>query len=199
MIKGLRGNRVFNCLKHYPGHGRALGDTHTGLVDITATWSAEELCPYDRLIKQGGVDGVMTAHVIHGKEDPDTPASFSKKWIGRLRGDLGFTGLVIPDDLHMGAIRYRYPLEEIVVRGLNAGLDLLLFSNNPLAARARGIRHDKNVSVFEGTGVPDENLADKIISAVLAAVSEGRVSMDRINEAYKRVTTMKQRLVSPEN
>ena len=196
MMAGLGQEKIFNCLKHYPGHGRALGDTHTGLVDITATWSEEELAPYKALIQKGGADGVMTAHVIHGKEDPDTPASFSKKWMRRLREDLGFTGLVIPDDLHMGAILHRYSLEEIVVRGLNAGLDFLLFSNNPLAAQAQGIRHDEHSSLSGGAGVPDEDLADKIISIVLAAVSKGSLSMDRIDQAYGRVTALKNKLVS---
>ena len=136
----------------------------------------------------------MTAHVIHDTEDPDTPASFSAKWLSRLRQELGFTGLIIPDDLHMGAILLRYGLEDIVVRGLNAGLDLLLFSNNPLAAKAQGIRQDKDLVLTDNARVPDEDLPDKIIAIVLAALDDGRLSMERIDEAYQRVMALKRRL-----
>jgi beta-N-acetylhexosaminidase len=195
MMTGLHQEKILNCIKHYPGHGRAKGDTHQGLVDVTATWSQEELRPFETLIREGRVHSVMTAHTVHSTEDPNTPASFSPKWISRLRQDLGFTGLIIPDDLHMGAILLRYCLEDIVIQGLNAGLDLLLFSNNPLAAKARGICHDKESVLTNTCQVPDEDLPDKIISIALAALKDGRLSMERIDQAFDRVINLKQRLL----
>jgi len=194
MVEGLHQEKVFNCIKHYPGHGRARGDTHEGLVNVTATWSEEELQSFEALIQEGLVDSVMTAHVIHSIEDPNTPASFSGKWLSRLRKDIGFKGLIIPDDLHMGAILHRYTLEDIVVEGLNAGLDLLLFSNNPLAAKAQGIRHDENSVLTGSSRVPDEDLPDKIIAIVKEALTDGRLSMARIDESYNRVVALKQRI-----
>lgn len=194
MIEGLHDHGIFNCLKHYPGHGRARGDSHMGLVDISRTWTAVELTSYERLIKDGHVDAVMTAHLLHSGVDPDVPVTFSKKWIDRLRKEIGFNGVVIADDLHMGAILHHYPLEEIVTRGFGAGLDLLLFSNNPLAAKAQGIRHDGPMAVFGNAAVPDAELPAKILNTVVRSINSGALSKDVIDRAFGRVLSMKQRM-----
>ncbi len=194
LMDGLHEHGILTCLKHYPGHGRAQGDSHIGPVDITDTWSEASLEPYAALVKTGRVDAVMTAHLLHQGMDPDTPATFSEKWIGRLRNEMGFDGVVVPDDLNMGAILHHYSLEEIVIRGLNAGLDLLLFSNNPLAANAQGIRQDARSTGFGNSRVPDAALPGKIIRIAVDAVASGAISETRINEAVSRVMALKQRL-----
>ena len=194
MIEGLRDHGIFSCLKHYPGHGRARGDSHLGLVDIGKTWSDVELDPYRRLVKEGRVDAVMTAHLLHNGMDRNAPPTFSKKWIGKLRKEIGFNGVVIPDDLHMGAILSRYSLEEIVTQGFDAGLDLLLFSNNPLAAKARGIRQDTQSKAFGNASVPDPELPAKIICTVAKAVGAGTLPVDAIDRAFARVVSLKQRM-----
>jgi beta-N-acetylhexosaminidase len=195
MINGLKDHGVFSCIKHYPGHGRARGDSHTGLLDITNTWSAVELEPFKRLVERGVVDAVMTSHLVHQDVDHGTPVTFSRHWLQRLRNEVGFDGLIVADDLHMGAIISHYSLSETVIQGLNAGLDQLMFSNNPLAAQPQGIRHDVQADVEQVvTGqwqVPDPGLPEKINSAVLSAISDGRLTRDVIEHAYQRVTALK--------
>ena len=194
MIDGLADHGVLSCLKHYPGHGRAQGDSHMGLVDITRTWRAVELAPFETLVKEGRVDAVMTAHLIHNGVDPNTPPTFSGTWIGKLRREIGFQGVVVADDLHMGAILHHYTLKQIVIQGLGAGLDLLLFSNNPLAAKALGIRQDARSTVLREASVPDAELPEKIIETIVAALSAGALSADVIDHAFARVVALKRRL-----
>jgi beta-N-acetylhexosaminidase len=123
---------VLTALKHYPGHGSSTADSHEGYVDITRTWSDIELEPYRQLIGSGYADFVMVGHLIDTEIDASgvKPSSLSRVWINdTLRNSLGFKGVVITDDLEMGAIRDHYGLEETVVRAVNAGVDVLLFSN----------------------------------------------------------------------
>ena len=129
-IDGQRQQGILSCLKHFPGHGSAKGDTHAGLVDVTDSWQSTELIPYRDLIVQGDVDMVMVAHVINRNLDT-LPASLSPKVIrGLLRDSLGFQGVVITDDLAMGAIAKQYGREETLRLAILAGSDLLCLSNN---------------------------------------------------------------------
>lgn len=139
---------LLTSLKHFPGHGSSTADSHEGFVDITRTWKATELAPYRRLIEAGLVDMVMVGHLYYaayGAGSAQLPASLSPKWIeGVLRGELGYAGVVVSDDLEMGAIRKRFSLEQSVIASVKAGVDVLLFSNTAsydpgLAARVRGI------------------------------------------------------------
>lgn len=116
------------CLKHYPGHGSALGDTHLGQVDITALWSDDELKPYDELASHCGM--VMMSHVIHRDFD-DQPVSLSKRWVDRLRST-GFNGVIITDDVQMAATAdmmssaSKQSLAELVLRAFIAGNDTVI-------------------------------------------------------------------------
>ena len=124
---------LLTALKHFPGHGSSTADSHEGFVDITQTWQPEELDPYRTLIAAGDVDMIMAGHLYHADytdAGTQTPSSLSPQWIeGVLRGDLGFDGVVISDDLEMGAIRDHFTLEETVTQAVRAGMDVLLFSN----------------------------------------------------------------------
>lgn len=194
MIQAHRSAGILTCLKHFPGHGRAGGDTHTDLIDITESWSDEELTPYQELISAGLADAVMSAHLIHRQVDPDMPATLSHRWLQRLRKTMQFDGVIVPDDLHMGAILQRFSLEQLVVGGLNAGLDILSFSNNPLAAKAQGIRHDQDSSVAADSGVPDPDLPQKILGIATAALSAGSLTPATVDAAYERVARLKRKL-----
>jgi beta-N-acetylhexosaminidase len=117
---------VAACLKHFPGHGSPSGDTHEGVVDITATWKDEELEPYRKLIGRKGL-AVMVAHVLHGGMDPELPASLSPRIIdGVLRAELGFDGVVVTDSIDMRAVAEAWPPEEAAVMAVNAGADLVV-------------------------------------------------------------------------
>ncbi|WP_456385917.1 beta-N-acetylhexosaminidase [Desulfolithobacter sp.] len=132
------------ALKHFPGHGSSRGDTHLGFVDVTDTWQEKELDPFARLIDLGLADCVMTAHVVNRRLDPDgLPATLSAPILtGLLRQRLGFDGVVVSDDLQMGAITGQWSYREAVQRAVLAGVDLLIVGNNlirQLDAVAEGV------------------------------------------------------------
>ena len=186
---------ILSCLKHFPGHGRACGDTHEGLIDISNSWSEEELEPYEQLLKSTSIDAVMTAHLKHNTIDPDYPATLSRNWLQKLRQNYDFKGIIVSDDLHMGAIIEEYSMEELLVTGIHAGLDVLMFSNNPLASKAQGIRHDVSQSVRVKTGshwiVPDNDLPQKLRQVVEAGLQSDDIKAADIEQAYERIVHAK--------
>lgn len=121
---------VMTVAKHFPGHGSSLKDSHKGFTAIP-NWSVKELQPYKRLSKAGtnhGMEMVMVGHLFNKRWG--APASLSKTAItGMLRGDVKFTGLAITDDMEMGAIRKNYRWSTAIHRAVNAGNDILLYSN----------------------------------------------------------------------
>ncbi|HEV2766166.1 MAG TPA: beta-N-acetylhexosaminidase [Acidimicrobiales bacterium] len=176
IIKAHRNAGVLTAVKHFPGHGSAPGDTHLGFVDVTDTWMPAELVPYRTLVSEGGVDAVMTAHVVNGQLDDQWPATLSAATIdGVLRDEFGFNGVVVSDDLQMGAIVDHYGLETAVQQALSAGVDILLFANN-------------NPRAYE----PD--IAPRVVALVESLVREGALSEERIDESVERVRALKHRL-----
>lgn len=171
-IKGHRKYGILTAIKHFPGHGSSAGDSHLGLVDITDTYKDTELIPYKDIIKSGYADIVMTAHVMNRNIDPDRPATLSKKFIGDiLRKKLGFKGVVVSDDMQMGAITRNYGFEEAVILAVNAGCDMLVIGNNAQA--------------YDGSA------PYKAVDAIFNAVNSGRISLDTIDEAYGRITGLR--------
>ncbi len=165
---------VLCCLKHFPGHGSSTADSHFGLVDVSDTWTRQELQPYAELIRAGLADSVMTAHVFNARLDPDSPATLSAAAIsGLLRGELGYDGVVISDDMQMGAIRRHYGFEEAVLAAVDAGVDILAIANN---------------SVFE------EEVVSRTVEILRRAVEQGRISHARIEQSYARIRRLKERL-----
>jgi beta-N-acetylhexosaminidase len=168
---------LLTALKHFPGHGSSTGDSHQALVDITRTWSASELDPYRTLISDGLVDMVMVGHLFNGTGAPDEgrrPASLSPHWVGDvLRGDLGFDGVVISDDLGMGAIRQHYDLHDAVVGAVRAGVDVLLFTN---------------------TAAYDPGLAGKVRAILVAEANADPDFAARIEQSYARIVALRRRI-----
>ncbi len=129
-IKEMAKKGILTSLKHFPGHGSSLGDSHKGFVDITETWQKKELEPYKNLIEDGRVDTIMMAHVINKEIDAKYPSSLSKETVSNLlRGKLLYEGVVISDDLQMRAISKHYSLRDTIKLSINAGVDILLFGN----------------------------------------------------------------------
>lgn len=167
---------VLTVLKHFPGHGSTPLDTHVQPVDVSASWSKSELDPYRDLIASRSAQAVMVGHIAHPAlaEEPGLPASLSRKAIKDiLRGELAFNGVVISDDLEMGALRSRYSLEESAVKAIKAGNDIILLSNQ---------------------NAPDPDLPEKIIAAVKKAVTNGTVSREELQASYDRILGFKQRM-----
>jgi beta-N-acetylhexosaminidase len=118
--------------KHFPPHAGARSDSHLEFAVDRRDYAelADDLLPYRALIR-GGLQSVMMAHVSFPAVDP-LPASFSKWWIGeQLRGELGFNGVVISDDLSMLGAAVIGPVETRVRAALEAGCDLVLLCNAP--------------------------------------------------------------------
>jgi beta-N-acetylhexosaminidase len=125
-VEGNRSVGVHTTLKHFPGHGSSTGDTHLGVVDVTETWSTIELEPFRNLVHDALTDAVLTAHVFNSKLDPEHPATLSKPTItGILRDEIGWDGVVISDDMQMGAIRQAYGYSDALRLAILAGVDVL--------------------------------------------------------------------------
>lgn len=175
-IQAHRKAGVLTSLKHFPGHGSSTADTHFGVADVTGTWLADELKPYSQLIAEGYADAVMSSHIVHKGLDPGAfPGTLSARMLDSLlRRQLHFNGVVFSDDMHMHAISKHYGLDEAVKRAVNAGVDILCFSNNIPGSEARTV--------------------DQVYRVIRNAVSRGEISEARISQSYRRIMALKARL-----
>ena len=174
-INGHHDVGVLTTLKHFPGHGSSTADSHLGVVDVTDTWSPVELDPYRRLIPAGMVDAILTAHVFNAGLDPDNPATLSAATVdGLLRGQLGWDGLVISDDMQMGAIRQAYGYADAVRLAILAGVDVLTIANQ---------------QVFEA------GIVERTVRIITRLVARGEIAEDRIDQSWQRIQAFKARLV----
>lgn len=173
-IEGLHQNNIVTAIKHFPGHGSSEDDSHLGMVDITDTYKDEELLPYKMIIGDGYNDMVMTAHIMNRNIDENYPATLSPLFIQNiLREEIGFDGVIISDDMQMGAIVDHYGFDEGIIMAINAGCDLLILSNNGL----------------EGY---DELAPYKAVDAILSAVKNNLITEERINQSYDRIQSLKE-------
>jgi beta-N-acetylhexosaminidase len=139
-IRGLQAAGVSACAKHFPGKGHAPVDAHLGLPVIDSDWSemhAGHLPPFLGAI-EAGVDCIMTSHPLYPRLDPAPrmPTTFSRLIVEEyLRGEIGYRGVIVSDDLEMGAIGELCPIGEATVRAAGAGHDLLLVCHTPARQR----------------------------------------------------------------
>lgn len=174
-MDAMHDNGVLTSLKHFPGHGSSLGDTHKGFVDVTKLWKPIELEPYRLLSQMHTIDTVMVAHVFNQKLDAKYPATLSKKIInGKLRGEFGFNGVVITDDLQMGAINKKYGLKNTLKLAINAGNDILLFGNQ--------------------LSVKSMVKTSSLVNMVKTMIHNGEVSENDIEASNERLTNLKRKL-----
>ncbi len=172
-VEGQGEEGVVSVLKHFPGHGSSRGDSHEGLVDVSQTWDQKELIPFKNLIASGDAEMIMTAHIFNRNLDAYYPATLSKRTIqGLLRDQLGFDGVVISDDMNMGAIAHHYGLKEAISLSLNAGVDILLFGNNL---------------------VYDKDIAGKAHGIIMDLVREGKISAQTIDKKVSRILNLKEK------
>jgi beta-N-acetylhexosaminidase len=167
-VKGLQSAGVAASVKHFPGHGHTIVDSHAGLPVLKQSMSsltANDLPPFQAGI-DAGVWMVMAGHLDVRAVDPGLPATFSRKvLVDLLRTKMGFQGVVVSDALNMAPAR-RWAAGEAAVRALMAGIDLLLMPPDLTAARA----------------------------GLLDALGKGRLPRERLVEAVTRVLTLKFRL-----
>ena len=156
-------------MKHFPGHGNAIDDSHYGFVDVTNAWTPAELEPFKALIDAGQVDLVMTAHLFNRQIDEDYPATLSAKTIdGLLRGQMGYDGVVVTDDLYMQAIRNQYSIPTALELAINAGADLICVGNNI----STGFEADRPF---------------KLVDMIVNSVKEGRIPWERMVQSHERL------------
>ncbi len=164
-VEGFHEGGVACSLKHFPGHGDTSQDSHT--EEATSNKTIDELIQNEYLAFESGItagaDMVMVGHITMTNID-GIPASISPVMItDELRGRLGYDGVVITDSLAMGAVANNYSSAELAVKVLNAGADILLMPADFQAAEA----------------------------GVEAAVSNGTISEERINESVRRILRLK--------
>jgi beta-N-acetylhexosaminidase len=172
-IEGHRSVGVLTTLKHFPGHGSSTGDTHLGVVDVTDTWSVIELEPFRNVVDDSLADAVLTAHVFNSKLDPEHPATLSQPTItGILREQIGWDGVVISDDMQMGAIRQAYGYADALRLAILAGVDVLTIAQQ---------------QVYE------PRIVASTIDLIEGLVNDGSLTEARIDESYQRIQALKQR------
>ena len=168
-VDGLHSSGVLSCTKHFPGHGDTTADSHTGAVYVYKDWDelkSIEIIPFEASLSR--TDMIMIAHInLPNVTSDGLPASLSKEMVsGKLRGELGFEGLIITDSLAMEAINTYYGSAEAAVMAVEAGADIILMPYDYIAA-------------FEG---------------ILDAVRSGRISEGRIDESVLRILKAKEQL-----
>lgn len=176
VVKQHRKFGVITSLKHFPGHGSSKEDTHFGVADVTNTWSERELKPYKALLDSGYVDAVMTSHIVNKNLDPKgLPGTLSNDILdGILRRRLGFNGVVFSDDMQMHAISKNFGLEESIKLAINAGVDIMCFSNNIAST--------------------DERTVDKVHAIIKKLVTDGKIKPERIDQSFQRIVQLKSRM-----
>ncbi|HYR06693.1 MAG TPA: glycoside hydrolase family 3 N-terminal domain-containing protein [Longimicrobium sp.] len=171
-VRGCARGSALSCAKHFPGHGRTVGDSHIERPAVRATREEmeEDLEPFRAAIADG-VDSLMTAHVVYPALDPESlPATLSPPILeGLLRAEMGFGGLVVTDAIIMEGMTEGGSEAAASVQALAAGCDLLLY--------------------------PDDN--DAVIAEVQAAVADGRLPRARIAEALDRIAVAAERVAGP--
>ena len=177
MVRGMHDGGMLATLKHYPGHGNVSTDSHLGLPR-NGTPKEElmrtEFMPFQRAFDDGA-DAIMTAHVVYEDIDPERPATVSPKIMTELlRDTMHFNGIAITDCMEMDAIKVTYGIGPGAVMAIQAGCDMLCFSHT-----------------YEAVA--------EAANALYKAVEEGILPMERIDEAYGRITELKKKyqLVTP--
>jgi beta-N-acetylhexosaminidase len=170
-MKGIQSNNVIPVVKHFPGHGDTAVDSHKGLPSVNndlKRLQSFEFIPFSNAIEEGA-DVVMIAHILLKKIDGKNPSSMSRTIITDiLRNKLKFQGVVITDDMTMGAIIKNYKIGEAAVKSVSAGSDIVLVCH----------------------GYTNEI---EVIKALKKAVVEGVISQERIDESVYRILKLKQR------
>ena len=166
-LQGLKDAGVTGCIKHFPGHGDTKTDTHFGYASTQKTWA--EMMDCEMVTFKAGIQWgcqlIMTAHIgapkVTGTDVPSTMSSVILQ--DKLRGELGYQNIVITDGMEMGAITQQFSSAEAAVGSIQAGVDIVLGPKNLVEA----------------------------FDAVIAAVNNGTISEERINQSVRRILKLR--------
>ncbi|MCB0421420.1 MAG: beta-N-acetylhexosaminidase [Bdellovibrionales bacterium] len=171
LVRGYIKSEIIPCAKHFPGHGNTLLDSHEELpVEETPydVLSDRELNPFKKVFR-ARLDLVMTAHIKFTAVDPEWPATLSKKFLTDIiRDEFRYKNAVISDDLDMKALRNHYKIDEIALKAIDAGCDLLLYCNEPDSPKIA-------------------------LEACHKALGDGSLSAARIEESISRIVKIKEK------
>jgi beta-N-acetylhexosaminidase len=178
-IAAIESEQVIACGKHFPGHGDTSVDSHLGLPSQSASLDAlraRELKPFAAAIG-AGLSMIMTAHILYPAVDPELPVTLSRRFLtGILRGELGFEGVTISDDIGMGAMKAFFDSPESAVRMIEAGCDMIMVCAHFTAtSRARDFAR-----------------------AIAAALDEGRLHAGLLARSRERVSDLLSRAATNE-
>ena len=166
-LHGLQKTGIIGCLKHFPGHGDTYADSHFGYAMSRKTW--EEMASCEMIPFKAGISAgtqlIMTAHIslpnVTGSNIPSTLSPMILQ--DKLRGELGYHGVIITDAMEMGAILRQYPVEDASIMAIKAGVDILLCVRE----------------------------YPKVFDAVVSAVRRGEIPESRIDESVRRILKLR--------
>lgn len=165
---------IIPVFKHFPGHGSAMADSHSGFTDVSKTWQKSELDIYRRFIEAGKCEAIMCSHIYNSRLDKDYPASISKRILTDLmRDSLGFQGIFITDDIAMKALSEQWTTREILKLSINAGVDMLMI------LRGNAWYYNKIITMIE----------DMVLS--------GEIPESRIDESFRRIVQLQEKISLP--
>ncbi|WBW94730.1 beta-N-acetylhexosaminidase [Oceanirhabdus sp. W0125-5] len=172
MIKGFKEKNIISVVKHFPGHGDTIMDSHKGLPVLEyglEDLKKRELIPFIEAINNE-VDGIMVGHLMLPQVDNSGyPASLSKIFIkDLLRNKLGYNGLIITDDMEMGAIKNNFGIKEASTKAVKAGVDILLVCHT-----------EKSITAAT--------------QSIIEAVKNQSISLEQIEESVKRILKTKEK------
>ncbi len=167
-LKGAIKTGIITCAKHFPGHGSVKSDSHKTLPVDKSKINELKLKPFISAI-ENHVHMIMIAHILFPELD-NVPSTFSKKIIGMLRNKYNFHGIIISDDLNMGALKKNYNKEQVIINALKAGVDMFIHTS---------IKYGTQIKLLNKT-------ADLIIKDVNALIALDR-AVKNINKIKDRV------------
>ena len=181
IIRGLQDNGVAACGKHFPGHGDTSVDSHDELPIVEHPPDRirrVECVPFREAIR-AGVAFIMTAHLLVPSLDEDKPATLSPRIVrDLLRGELGYDGVILTDDLEMEALARTYAVPDAAVQAIAAGCD------GVLVCRARATDRSKDIEVQAS-----------VLEALVHAVEDGSIPYKRVEDALSRQRRAKERFL----
>ncbi|WP_246637559.1 beta-N-acetylhexosaminidase [Crassaminicella profunda] len=170
-MKGIKSQNIISVVKHFPGHGDTSVDSHLGLPVVNHDLNrlkSFELAPFSKAIKEN-VDAVMVSHILFPKIDSQYPATLSKKIMtDLLRNNLNFKGVIITDDMEMGAILKHYDIGNAAIRSIQSGSDIILICHT----------YEKQLTVLD---------------ALKKAVENNEISEEQINDSVYRILKLKKK------
>lgn len=169
VVRGYIKSDIVTCAKHFPGHGNTIVDSHEDLPIEHSDYKTLEACaliPFKKTFK-ARVDMVMTSHIKFPKIDPEWPVTLSEIFVKQIiRDEFRYRGLIVTDDLGMKAMTKHYGINEVPVRALKAGVDLLLYCNDP-------------------------EVPPQAVEAVLEATAQGILRKEDLEHSHQRILDLK--------